>query len=105
MSAVESARQQWDDGARRLARESHDPARYRQLCDLVDAVVAELRRRVGQHYSLEELALAHRDADAWVPEVIRGAAPPHPRVGVRDASLIQDAAFYTYARGAGDYRP
>jgi hypothetical protein len=105
MSTVESARQQWDDGARRLARESDDPARYRQLCDLVDAVVAELRRRVGQHYSLEELAAAHRDADAWVPGVIRGALPRQARVGLRDASLVQDAAFYAYARGAGDYRP
>jgi hypothetical protein len=105
MSGVESARQQWDDGARRLAGEVRDPARYRQLCDLVDAVVAELRRRVGQHYSLEQLAAAHRDADAWVPEVIRSNVMRQARVGTRDASLVQDAAFYAYARGAGDYRP
>ncbi len=104
MSAVQSARQQWDDGARRLARESRDAARYRQLCDLTDAVVAELRRRVGQHYSLADLALAHRDADAWVPAVILNEAP-RAHAGLRDASLVQDAAFHTFARGAGDYRP
>lgn len=105
MSAVESARQQWDDGARRLAGEMRDPVRYRLLCDLVDTVVAELRRRVGQHYSLEQLAAAHRDADAWVPEVIRSNSSRQARAGARDASLVQDAAFYAYARGAGDYRP
>ena len=42
-----SARQQWEDGSRRLAGETGDPVRYRQLWDLVDAVVDELRRRVG----------------------------------------------------------
>lgn len=105
MSLVESARQQWDEGARRLAGEAHDPARYRQLCDLVDAVVAELRRRVGQHFSLEELAAAHGDADAWVPEVILAVAPRQARAGIRDSALVQDAAFFAYARGAGDYRP
>ena len=105
MSLVESARQQWDEGARRLAGEAQDPIRYRQLCDLVDVVVGELRRRVGQHFSLEELAAAHGEADAWVPGVIRGATPRQARAGIRDSALVQDAAFYAYARGAGDYRP
>jgi hypothetical protein len=105
MSLVESARQQWDEGARRLADETQDTARYRQLCDLVDAVVDELRRRLGQHFSLDQLAAAHSDADAWVPNVIRRAAPRQARVGIRDAALVQDAAFHTFARGARDYRP
>jgi hypothetical protein len=102
---LESARHQWEDGARRLAAEAGDLARYRQLCDLVDAVIGELRRRVGQHYSLEELAGAHAAADEWVREVVLEAAPPKAHVGIRDSALVQDAAFHAYARGAGDYRP
>jgi hypothetical protein len=102
---LESARYQWEDGARRLAAEAGDEVRYRQLCDLVDAVVGVLRRRVGQHFSLAELAGAYGGADEWVREVVLGATPPKARVGVGDVALVQDAAFRAYARGAGDYRP
>jgi hypothetical protein len=102
---IESARQQWDEGARRLAGEARDPARYRQLCDLVDAVVAELRRRMGHHFTLAELADAHAGADDWVRDIVREATPPKARVGVSDTALVQDAAFFAYSRGAGDYRP
>jgi hypothetical protein len=33
------------------------------------------------------------------------ATPPKSRAGLRDAALVQDAAFADYARGASDYRP
>jgi hypothetical protein len=103
--AVASARHQWEDGSRRLAVEAADGERHRQLLDLVDAVSAELRRRVGQRFSLEDLAAAHAAAEDWVREVVRDSAPPKGRVGVRDTSLVQDAAFNAYARGALDYVP
>ena len=102
---LESARHQWEDGERRLASEAGDQTRYRQLCDLVDVIVAELRQRVGQHYTLEDLAAAHPGADEWVREAVTHATLPKARVGIRDVALVQDAAFHAYARGAGDYRP
>jgi len=102
---LDSARYQWEEGSRRLADERTDTVRYRQLCDLVDAVQAELRRRVGQHFTLTQLAAAHADAEDWVREVVREAMPPGARAGVRDVTLVGDAAFFAYARGATDYSP
>jgi hypothetical protein len=102
---IESAGLQWQDGSRRLAAESADAVRYRQLCDLADAVVDELRRRVGHHFTLADLSAAYAHADDWVREVVREATPPTARAGIRDVALVQDAAFHAYSRGAVDYRP
>ena len=102
---VATARHQWDEGARRLAASQSDPVRYRLLADLVDAVVAELRRRVGQTFTLAELADAYTGAEDWVRDVVVAEAPRRGPAGVRDAALVQDAAFGQYARGATDYRP
>ncbi len=103
--SVQTARLQWDEGARRLRASRSEGARYRQLADLVDAVVAELRRRVGQTFTLAELAQAYDGAEEWVRDVVVAATPPKAAAGLRDAVLVQDAAFGQYARGATDYRP
>ena len=110
------ARHQWEEGARRLAAAQSDPARYRALAALVDAVADELRRRVGQTFTLAELADAYQGAEDWVRDVVvtvapatgseaTGAGGDRRAAGVRDAALVQDAAFAQYARGATDYRP
>ena len=103
--SLPSARHQWDEGKRRLAGEGEDTARSRHLDLLVDAVVDELRRRIGQTYTLGELAGAYEGADDWVRDIIVTSLPPRPRAGVRDAAVIQDAAFARYAQGALDYSP
>ena len=103
--SLPSARHQWDEGKRRLAGEGEDTARSRHLDLLVDAVVDELRRRIGQTYTLGELAGAYEGADDWVRDIIVTSLPPRPRAGVRDAAVIQDAAFARYAPGALDYSP
>jgi hypothetical protein len=103
---LETARHQWEEGARRLAETRADGQRYRQLAALVDVVVDELRRRVGQTYSLRELADAYRGSEEWVREVVVEAAPRRgARAGLPDAAVVQDAAFAQYARGATDYAP
>jgi hypothetical protein len=102
---VANARYQWEEGKRRLAGEGADTARSRHLAVLVDAVVDELRRRVGQRYTLAELAAAYEGAEDWVREVVLRSASPKFRAGVRDTVLVQDAAFGRYAQGAIDYRP
>ena len=46
---IELARQQWQDGSRRIERARSDPALYARLHSQVDVVIAELRRRIGQN--------------------------------------------------------
>jgi hypothetical protein len=102
---LETARQQWDEGLRRLDTVGAETARGRHLWLLVEAVLDELRRRVGQTFTLTDLARAYDGAEDWVRDVVREAAPPQARAGIRDVALVQDAAFAHYARGASDYRP
>ena len=94
--AVEHARQQWEEGHRRLQSHSDDRALYLQLHAQVNAVVDELNRRVGQTFTLAELADAYREADRWIYEVLGPA---------RQLTIVQDAAFHRYSRGAVDYAP
>lgn len=102
---LETARQQWDEGLRRLGAVGAETARGRHLWLLVEAVLGELRRRVGQTFTLAELAGAYEGSEDWVRDVVMRSTPPKPRAGIRDVALVQDAAFATYARGASDYRP
>jgi hypothetical protein len=102
---TELARLQWADGARRLDQANADGVRYRQLCELVDVVVDELRKRIGLTFTLDRLAEVHDGADPWVRDVVADAIPPAARVGPADTVLVLDAACYRYARGAEDYRP
>ena len=102
---LESARYQWEEGLRRLASEGSGTARSRHLALLVEAVIAELRRRVGQMFTLAELAQAYDGSEDWVREVVVRSVQPRFRAGVRDTAIVQDAAFGQYARGASDYSP
>jgi hypothetical protein len=105
MSSLAAARHQWEEGKRRLADEGEDTARSRHLILLVEAVADELRRHVGQTFTLAELAEAYDAADDWVRDVILRSLPRRSRAGIRDTALVQDAAFARYAQGASDYRP
>lgn len=98
--AVENARQQWATGHRRLGDQAADRNLYLRLLDQVGLVLDELNRRVGQTFTLAELADAYRDADRWLLDVL-GSRPG----GVTDLALVEDAAFHVYARGAVDYSP
>lgn len=97
------ARQQWEDGRRRIERARSDPAAYARLTAQVELVASELRRRVGQTFTLVELASAYDGADDWARDVLEDAreddAPPP------DTATVADAAFQLYARGASDYAP
>ena len=100
---VELARQQWDDGRRRVERSQPGSPEARRFASEIDLVVAELRRRVGQMFTLAELADTYDDAGEWARDVLYDARPegaPPP-----DAATVTDAAFQKYARGALDYRP
>lgn len=100
---VESARREWQDGHRRLLEVAREAPARERLFEQVDAVAAELRRRVGGTFTTRELAAAYAEAERWTRAVVaeQAAAPGWPRT----LSLVEAAAFYLYARGAQDYEP
>ena len=97
-------RQQWEEGNRRLESKASDPV-YPQLLEQLEVVTEELRKRVGERFTLAQLAAAYRaaDRDHWLREAVeeRSGAPGW----VRQLAVVQDAAFHLYARGATDYSP
>ena len=98
---VESALREWEEGHRRLEEEAGNPARYERLRAEADAVTAEIRRRVGETFTLAELARAYADADRWSRDAV-GETATTPD-WVRTLSTVEGAAFHRYARGAVDY--
>ena len=94
-------RQEWEEGHRRLEAERSDARRYRTLVHQVELVIDELRKQVGQTFTLAELVNAYRDADRWARATVEERAPT--RGWPRDLSLVLAAAFYAYQRGAADY--
>jgi hypothetical protein len=103
VSRVEVARQEWEEGSRRLEGARDNGRRYGQLLELLELVLDELRKRIGQTYSLEELVAAYRESEPWAREVLseRATTPGWPR----DLTLVLAAAFDAYQRGAIDYEP
>ena len=103
MSAVELARREWEDANRELEAQAHDRARYERLLEAVEVVTDELRKRVGQTFSLGELAEAYGGADTWVRDVV-GEHAPSPG-WVRWLTTVEGGAFFQYSHGATDYEP
>ena len=103
MSQIEVTRQEWEEGSRRLEAAREDGRRYRELLGLLELLLDELRKRIGQTYTLGELVAAYRESDRWANEVLeeRAETPGWPR----DLTIVLAAAFDAYQRGATDYEP
>ena len=103
MSTVEAARQQWEEGNRRFESYSSEPELYIRLVNQLEVTTEELRKRLGEHFTLAQLADAYSASDHWLRDAVdeRIDAPGWER----QLSLVQDAAFHQYARGATDYSP
>ena len=102
-AAVEHARQEWEESARRLEAEARDRAHRDRLLAQVEALTAALRRRIGETFTLADLAREYADADRWSREALAEAeAPPD---WPRTLAVVEGAAFHAYARGAVDYVP
>jgi hypothetical protein len=100
---VELARLQWRNGSRRLEAVRGEPALYARLHAEVEVLRSELRRRLGETFTLEELSSAYARADDWVRPVLEDAAPEGAPPS--DVPTVADAAFYSYSLGATDYEP
>ena len=97
---VELARHQWEEGRRALARAEAEGPGSRRLAAGVAVIVAELTRRLGQTFTLAELAAVYEHADRWTLEAIDDACGPSV-----PASVAAAAAFDLFARRASDYAP
>jgi hypothetical protein len=99
---VLSARLEWEDAYRRLTEAAGDETTAKAFGLQLDAVTAELRRRVGGVFTLRELADEYARAEVWAREALA-------ELGVsgwaRTLWLVEGAAFHHYSRGAVDYQP
>jgi hypothetical protein len=100
---LEVVRREWEDGYRRFQDLSRDRLMQDRLSVQLDVVTGELRKRIGQTFTLEDLANAYSGADAWVRAAVseHAATPGWPRT----LAIVQDSAFHLYQRGAVDYAP
>jgi hypothetical protein len=97
--SYESASYQWRQGERRL--KSAPAERVSLLERVVDALVAELRRRLGGRFSTDELVGLYDGGTSWCLQVAMKLAPEDPWAW--EAGVVVDAAFGRYLREAADY--
>ncbi|HEV3480155.1 MAG TPA: hypothetical protein VG144_11995 [Gaiellaceae bacterium] len=100
--SIDAVRQQWEEGNRRFESHSRE-AVYPQLLQQLEIATEELRKRVGETFTLAQLADTYAGSDDWLRDAVeeRAIAPE----AMRHLAVVQDAAFYQYARGATDYTP
>ncbi|HEX6491088.1 MAG TPA: hypothetical protein VF002_06915 [Gaiellaceae bacterium] len=101
--ALDHTRQEWEDGHRRLEREARGQPSDAAARSELEAILAALRRRIGQTFTLAELADCYTTAERWSREAV---AETEPAAGwTRRLATLTEAAFYLYSRGAVDYEP
>jgi hypothetical protein len=97
--SFENAIYQWQQGERRLRSA---PAERAPLLERVtDALVAELRRRLGGRFYTEELVELYGRGTTWCLQLTMKVAPEDPWAW--EAGVVVDAAFGRYLREAADY--
>ncbi len=90
----------WQDGQRRLAQAG--PGDRAVLERVVQALVDELRRRLGGVFTTDELARLYlSEGTDWCFDIATRVAPSNPAAW--DISTVGAAAFSRYVRRASDY--
>jgi hypothetical protein len=90
----------WREGERRLI--AAEPRERPALERVTEALVLELRRRLGGPFTAEELAgLYGRDGTDWCFDIATRVAPGDPAAW--DMTTVAGAAFARYLREASDY--
>lgn len=101
---LESMRRDWSDGERRLvAARRRDPARALVYDRVVVELRRTLRRRVGQTYSLAQLAEVYARSAGWTRDIAQQVAPG--AAYAQDLAVTADAVFADAARQASDWTP
>ena len=103
MSAtIEVSRQQWQDGYQRFRALAGGSATDRLYLEL-ETISDELRRRIGQTFTLAEAVELYGSAERWAIDVVAERAAV--RGWSHDLAIVLDAAFHLYTRAAVDYLP
>jgi hypothetical protein len=97
--SYQSAMQQWRDGARRL--ESAPRERRRILDRVTERIYAELRRRLGSAFLVDELVALYEAGTDWALQLAMTAAPDDPWAW--EPRIVVDGVFARYVREASDY--
>lgn len=101
---IEISRRQWREGERRVdSLRRSDRAKYAVVENVIEAVLAELDRRVGQTFPLHELVDEYERSETWCQRLAHEQAPERPYAW--DLGLVQDTAFSRFSRRAQDYQP
>lgn len=96
--SFETAIHQWKAGERHVSEAPE--SQHRALQRVEDELVAELRRRLGGAFTVDELVTLYDDGTGWCLDVAARIAPGAPWTW--DAR-VADAAFARYVRDAVDY--
>ena len=100
--SVRLAREDWRNGERSVERVLADPARSPIATSVLLELQRELRRRLGQTYSLAALVAVYGDADRWARAAAQRVAPG---VAWAQDGIFADAACARAARSARDWTP
>jgi hypothetical protein len=99
MQSFEMVNQQWRAGEKRLA---DAPAGERAAQErVVDAILAQLRRRLGGRFTAAELVELYDQGTSWCLDLAYRTEPAAPWAW--DERTVADAAFARYLRGAVDF--
>jgi hypothetical protein len=101
--ALDQTRREWESGYATLQRQLRETPRGEALLAELAAVTAALRRRIGQSFTLAELADAYASADDWAREAVSQIEPASG--WPRRLATVTEGAFHLYSRGAVDYEP
>lgn len=97
--SFESSIQQWRDGARRL---EEAPREQRRILDRVtDRIYAELTRRLGSSFTVDELVDLYESGTDWAQQIAMAAAPEDPWAW--EPRTVVDGVFARYVREANDF--
>jgi hypothetical protein len=98
-----NARESWREGTARIERYSDDSDRRRVLEDIIEALIYELEKRIGQTFSTAQLATEWEQSDSWCMPIVQDVGAENPWAW--DLSPVQGAAFHRFERRAIDYTP
>jgi hypothetical protein len=100
--SVRLAREDWRNGERSVERVLADPMRAPIATSVLLELQRELRRRLGQTYSLAALVAVYGEADRWARSAAQRVAPG---VAWAQDGIFADAACARAARSARDWTP
>ncbi len=103
LGAAEAVCQEWREGYERFQTLASDPAGRDRLYFELETISDELRRRIGQTFTVAEAVELYGSADRWALQTVAERAPV--RGWARDLTTVLAAAFCLYVRGAVDYTP